>query len=87
MRQATRGNKPKDPEKERIGHTIRTIRERHGYSQERFGTDLGISRSYISLIESGHKKLPDHLLYKCAKLLDITPLAIKRPDNEQEQVA
>lgn len=83
MEQERKGKSPKDPEKERIGHTIRVIRERHGYSQERFGTDLGISRSYISLIESGHKKLPDRLLYKCAELLDITPLAIKRPDNEQ----
>jgi XRE family transcriptional regulator, fatty acid utilization regulator len=80
MREATRG---KDPEKERVGTTLRTIRERYGYTQETFGTELGISRSYISLIESGHKKLNDRLLARCATLLEITPLAIKRFDEEQ----
>ena len=87
MSKAKTGNKAKDPECIRVGRTISTIRERYGYSQERFGTELGISRSYISLIESGHKRLPDRLLFKCAELLDVTPLAIKRPDNEQELAA
>ena len=83
MERATRGNKAtKDPERERVGHTLRTIRARYGYSQEQFGTELGISRSYISLIESGHKKLSDRLLHRCAELLEITPLAIKRFDEE-----
>lgn len=86
MSEAVRGSKPKDPETERVGITLRTIRERYGYTQETFGTELGISRSYISLIESGHKRLPDRLLARCADLLEITPLAIKRFDQE-EQVA
>lgn len=82
MRNAVRGSKGKDPEQERVGHTLRTIRERYGYTQETFGTELGISRSYISLIESGHKRLNDRLLARCADLLEITPLAIKRFDEE-----
>jgi transcriptional regulator with XRE-family HTH domain len=72
---------------ERIGRTLHTIRERYGYTQEAFGTELGISRSYISLIEAGFKPLPDRLLAKCADLLQITPLAIKRFDNEDKAVA
>ena len=83
MTKAVRGSKPKDPEMERVGRTLHTLRERYGYTQEAFGTELGISRSYISLIESGHKHLPDRLLSRCADLLEITPLAIKRPDNEE----
>lgn len=82
MSKAERGSKGKDPEKERVGTTLRTIRERYGYTQEAFGTELGISRSYISLIESGHKRLNDRLLARCADLLEITPLAIKRFDEE-----
>jgi transcriptional regulator with XRE-family HTH domain len=83
MEQAVRGSKPKDPETERVGHTLRTIRERYGYTQEAFGTELGISRSYISLIESGHKRLPDRLLSRCAAVLEVTPLAIKRFDHAE----
>lgn len=82
MERATKGNSPKDPETERVGNTLRTIRSRYGFSQEQFGTELGISRSYISLIESGHKRLTDRLLHRCAELLDVSPLAIKRFDNE-----
>lgn len=78
----TKGAKPKNPEQERVGRTLHTLRERYGYTQEAFGTELGISRSYISLIEAGFKPLPDRLLARCADLLEITPLAIKRFDRE-----
>jgi transcriptional regulator with XRE-family HTH domain len=83
MEQAAKGKSPKNPEQERVGRTLYTLRERYGYTQEAFGTELGISRSYISLIESGHKRLPDRLLSRCAELLEITPLAIKRYDEDQ----
>lgn len=82
MKQAGAGRKPKNPEQERVGRTLYTLRERYGYTQEAFGTELGISRSYISLIEAGFKPLPDRLLAKAADLLGITPLAIKRFDSE-----
>lgn len=82
MEQAAKGKSPKNPEQERVGRTLHTLRERYGYTQEAFGTELGISRSYISLIEAGFKPLPDRLLSKCADLLEITPLAIKRFDHE-----
>lgn len=73
----------KNPEQERVGETLSTFRERYGYTQESFGTALGISRSYISLIEIGTKPLPDRLLSRAADLLGIKPLAIKRPDSER----
>jgi transcriptional regulator with XRE-family HTH domain len=87
MEHAGKRKAAKDPEMERVGKTLQTLRERYGYSQETFGTDLGISRPYISLIEAGHKKLPDKLLFRAAELLGVTPLAIKRPDNEEELAA
>jgi transcriptional regulator with XRE-family HTH domain len=82
-----RGATPKTPEQERVGRTLHVLRERFGYTQEHFATELGISRSYISLIESGNKPLNDRLLSKCAALLEITPLAIKRFDHEEMMVA
>ena len=82
-----KGKSPKNQEQERVGRTLHVLRARYGYTQEQFGTELGISRSYISLIESGHKPLNDRLLSRAAALLEITPLAIKRFDHNDELVA
>jgi transcriptional regulator with XRE-family HTH domain len=86
MEHAGKRKAAKDPEMERVGKTLHIMRERYGYTQEAFGTDLGVSRSYISLIEAGFKKLPDRLLFRAAELLEITPLAIKRPDVDRELI-
>jgi transcriptional regulator with XRE-family HTH domain len=87
MEHAGKRKAAKDPEMERVGKTLATIRERFGYTQETFGTALGVSRPYISLIEAGYKKLPNRLLFRAAELLEVTPLAIKRPEREDEAVA
>lgn len=79
--------KPANPERIRVGETLRTLRERYGYTQEMFGTALGISRTYISLIESGNKPLTDRLLFTAAELLGVKPYAIKHPETDQERVA
>lgn len=68
----------KHPEWERTGETLRTLRERYGASQDELAREVGVSRSYIALIESGHKPLPDKLLARIAPYLGVKPLAIKR---------
>jgi transcriptional regulator with XRE-family HTH domain len=78
---------PKDPEMERVGRTLHTLRERYGYTQKELAEAVDISRAYISLIESGAKPLQDRLLAKVAAALEITPLAIKRYDHEELMVA
>jgi transcriptional regulator with XRE-family HTH domain len=72
----------KKPEQERVGETLQALRDRYGYTQEMFAQELGISRSHLSNIEAGIKPLTDHLLFKCAALLGVKPLAIKRYDTE-----
>jgi len=79
-----KASKAKNPEQERVGRTLHVLRERFGYTQDSLAKELGITRSYVSLIESGHKPLQDRLLYKVAAILEITPLAIKRFDHEAE---
>jgi transcriptional regulator with XRE-family HTH domain len=85
--QTVKASKAKNPEQERVGRTLHVLRERYGYTQASLAKELGITRSYVSLIESGAKPLQDRLLSKVADLLEITPLAIKRPDNEDMMVA
>jgi transcriptional regulator with XRE-family HTH domain len=75
--------KAKNQEWERVGKTVQTLRERYGYSQEQFSQEAGISRSYMYLIEAGHKRVTDRLLARFADILGVTPLAIKRADDDR----
>jgi transcriptional regulator with XRE-family HTH domain len=70
------------PEDERIGRTLQTLRERYGYTRAQLANELGISTSYLTLIERGHKHLLDHILARVCTTLEISTLAIKHPDHE-----
>lgn len=51
-----------------LANRLKEIREYNGYSQEDIGKHLGISRSAISLIESGVRKISAVELSKLATL-------------------
>lgn len=70
-----------DPERVRIGETLRTLRETRGYNQDEFASELGISRSYYANIEAGRKPLTERLLARAAKALDVRQIAIVRWDH------
>lgn len=66
-------------ERQRVGATLRTLRLTRGWKLGDFATHLDISYAYLSNIEAGRKPLPDHLLARAARLLDIEQIAIKHP--------
>lgn len=66
-------------ERERVGATLRTLRTTRGFKLQQFANGLDVSYSYLSNIEAGRRPLPDHLLARAAKLLDIEQIAIKHP--------
>lgn len=76
-------NKPQalDPERVRIGETLRTLREKSGYKPDEFASELGISRPYLANIEAGRKPLTQVLLARAAKALGVRQLAIVRWDH------
>lgn len=74
-------------ERERVGATLRTLREKEGWKLGDFATQLDISYAYLSNIEAGRKRLPNHLLARAAKLLGCTPIAIRHPDVVAGEVA
>lgn len=76
-----------DPERVRIGHTLRTIRETKGFKLGEFATELGISYAYLSNIEAGRKRLTPQLLAKSAALLDVRQVALVRDGYFDEAVA
>jgi transcriptional regulator with XRE-family HTH domain len=66
-------------ERERVGATLRMARSTRGWKLGEFATEIGVSYAYLSNIEAGRKPLPDHLLAKIARLLDIEQKSIKHP--------
>ncbi|MGW4119854.1 helix-turn-helix domain-containing protein [Nocardia sp. NPDC004711] len=69
---------------ERVGATLRSLRELRGYNPNQFAALLGISRAYLVNIEAGRKKLTNILLARSAEALAVPQLAIMRPDAGPE---
>lgn len=71
-----------NPEWQRIGSTLRTIRELRGFKPDAFASEIGISRPYLANIEAGRKRLSDVLLARAADALKVEQIAIMRPTDE-----
>lgn len=69
---------PEQQERDRVGATIRAIRELRGFTPDEFANELGISRPYLSNIEAGRKPLTQILLARIAKKLEVRQVAIIR---------
>lgn len=67
-----------DPERVRIGATLKEIRESRGFKVGEFATELGVSYAYLSNIEAGRKRLTPQLLAKASRVLNCRPIAIIR---------
>lgn len=68
-------------EQERIGATLRALRELRGFKPDQFASELGMSRSHLQNIESGRKKLSQVNLARAAELLDVPQIAIMRAEE------
>lgn len=66
-------------ERERVGATLKTLRETRGWKLGDFAKELDISYAYLSNIEAGRKPLTNQLLANAARLLDVPQIAIKHP--------
>lgn len=58
-----------------IGKTIKMLRVKNGYTQKSFADLLEITPSYLSLIESGDRKITMEFLEKVSKKLEI-PISV-----------
>jgi len=54
-----------------IGPTLRRLRTAQGLSQQNLAQKLGISTSYLNLIEHDQRSVTANLLFKLAKILDV----------------
>lgn len=68
---------------QRVGATLRTLRELRGFTVDELATEMGISRPYLAHIEAGRKSLSEVLLARAAQALRVRQLAIMRSDVDE----
>lgn len=76
---------PADRDDERIGATLRQIRELRGVKVDELATRIGISRAYLANIEAGRKRLTPILLARAAEELVVPQIAIARGEAQAVQ--
>jgi predicted transcriptional regulator/DNA-binding XRE family transcriptional regulator len=54
-----------------LGRRLRSLRRRAGVTQARFAEQLGISASYLNLIEHDKRRLPATLAFRAAEVLNV----------------
>lgn len=68
------------------GRIIKMLRTAEGWSQKELATKLGVSRSYLSLVENGKKTPAIPIILEIAKLFDIpAALLFVEPDREDSE--
>src|SRR5262245_3322214 len=65
----------------RLGAKVRALRRREGLTQVQLATQLGVSASYLNLIEANRRPLPANLLIKLAQLFGVDVGAFASDDD------
>jgi len=63
----------KDPIGLIFGATVRRLRERHGWTQERLAETAEMSATYLGFIERGENVPTLTIIFKLADALEVTP--------------
>jgi transcriptional regulator with XRE-family HTH domain len=58
------------------GETLRAAREKAGWTQANLAKKLGVTQAYLSLMESGRRRVPLRLAHRLARLLDLPPTVL-----------
>ena len=66
-----------------VGHNLRAYRQARGLSQEAFADELGVHRTYMGGIERGERNLTLKSLERIANQLDVDPLALLQPPEDE----
>lgn len=74
-----------------IGAVLKAHRERAGWTQVSLAKRLGVTQAYLSLMESGKRRMPPRFVHRLTRLLDLPPTMLpvtttsvsrERPTNE-----
>lgn len=60
----------------RFAGNVRKLRSKKKFSQKTLADKIGISVSYVSMLERGQRSPPLDMLEKVAKALGVTPISL-----------
>jgi transcriptional regulator with XRE-family HTH domain len=66
-----------------VGRNLRAYREAKGLSQEAFADLLGYHRTYVGGLERGERNLTLKSVERIAAHIELDPLSLLLPDDEQ----
>lgn len=69
-----------------IGRTVRRLRTEHGLTQQSLAVSLGISASYLNLIEHDQRAVTASLLIKLAEILRVDLATLSGTEERQTEV-
>src|SRR5438270_4466967 len=58
------------------GDALRKARKQRGWTQTEAGARLGVSQTYVALLEKGHRRLPTKLARKAVRLWKLDPVLL-----------
>lgn len=70
-------------ERQRIGATVKALREARGATPDQLANYVGISRPLLANIEAGRRRLNYRHLPKIAEYLGVPPIAIMWADEDE----
>ncbi|MGZ4251190.1 MAG: helix-turn-helix domain-containing protein, partial [Solirubrobacteraceae bacterium] len=68
-----------------LGRNLRAYRKAHDLSQENFAEIMGVHRTYMGGVERGERNLTLRSLERMAGRLEIDPLELLRPSDDNGQ--
>ncbi|MBI2983908.1 MAG: helix-turn-helix transcriptional regulator [Chloroflexi bacterium] len=71
----------------RVGRVIRKYRENVGLSQEALAEESGLHRTYISLVERGHRNISVDALSQIAEALGVYPSKLMSEAEKEPEVS
>ena len=71
----------------RVGRVIRKYREDKGLSQEELAEEAGLHRTYISLVERGHRNISVDALSQIAEALGVYPSRLMSDAEKEPETA
>jgi transcriptional regulator with XRE-family HTH domain len=69
----------------RLPEKLRTLRERQGLSQVQLAKQLGISRPYVNLFESGRRMPGTELMLKIANIFGVSVDVLVRDELDLDE--
>lgn len=56
-----------------LGARVRSLRQEHGWSQERLAVECGLHWTYVGQVERGRRNLTLHNILRLASALEVDP--------------